>query len=116
MDTLDVIFRKDKQDGDVTAVFPSLPGASENEFTAYAHIGQHGAARAGWYYLRTRPATPEEYAPLLAELRSIYEQHRRRGGLARSRDGLADPERVTLRVVQRMTRRHAAQREEAACR
>lgn len=60
-----VIFRKFK-DGDIIALFPALAG-SNNPITcaSYMHIGQHGEAVAGT--LGT-PATPEEYADLLAEL------------------------------------------------
>lgn len=52
----------------ITAVFPTLPGTNNPAtFTVYAHVGQHGTGMRGWY-ADTRPATPEEYAPLLAEL------------------------------------------------
>lgn len=95
MSTLDVIFRKDGDE--VVAVFPSLPGTDQYDFTVYVHVGQHGTGVLGWYVLRTKPATEAEYAPLLAELRSIYE-----------RDG-----DCTLRVVQRMTARHRKERAEA---
>lgn len=67
-----VLFRVDS-DGDVTAVFPAYPydetGAT---VTAYAHVGQHSCASWEWVS-ETREATRDEAAPLLAELRSIYE-------------------------------------------
>lgn len=77
MNTLRVIFRAEKS-GEVVAVFPDTQGRSDpnrrgaNRLTCYAHIGQHGDASVGWYRT-TRPASPDEYAHLLAELRGIYE-------------------------------------------
>lgn len=66
-----VLFRAERAGiykGQITAVFPTLPGTNNPAtFTVYAHIGQHGTGTRGWY-ADTRPATPEEYAPLLAEL------------------------------------------------
>jgi hypothetical protein len=69
-DTLPVLFRF--SDGEVVAVFPTFPGTCGADFTVYAHVGQHSVGTFGWYYT-TRRATPEEYAPLLKELRRIYE-------------------------------------------
>lgn len=71
---LAVLFRADRHNGElwITAVFPSLIGTYDPAtFTIYQHVGQHGSASFSWYR-RTRPATPEEYAPLLAELQRIY--------------------------------------------
>jgi hypothetical protein len=66
-----VIFRADRRkDFEVTAVLPDEPAA--HGFVVYAHLGQHGHGSYMWYRT-TRAATPEEYAYLLAELRSIYE-------------------------------------------
>lgn len=98
---LPVIFRAEKS-GDfknqVTAVFPTLPGSGSHDFTVYAHVGQHGTGSHGWY-ARTRAAKPAEYAPLLAELRRIYE---------------GDPrEPVKLRVVERFTSAYDAERRKA---
>lgn len=76
MKTLPVVFRIDraKTDRQITAVFPTTPGTGDpTTMQCYAHLGQHGACSLDWYYSRTRPATPEQYAPLLAELRGIYE-------------------------------------------
>lgn len=73
METMRVIFRAERSGdfkGEVTAVFPDRhewPG-----MVCYAHIGQHGRCDSLWYRT-TRPAKPEEYADLLAELRAIYE-------------------------------------------
>lgn len=76
MQTLPVIFRRDrrKRDAQITAVFPTLPANRDGNMTCYAHIGQHGACSLAWYHDKTRPAAPDEYAPLLAELRQIYEE------------------------------------------
>ena len=59
-----------KDGGDVIALFPTLPEGF-GRVTSYQHIGQHGAADYGLVVWSTRPATPEEYAPLERELRSI---------------------------------------------
>ena len=40
--------------------------------TCYQHIGQHGEENLD-YYNSLRPASPDEYADLLAELKSIYD-------------------------------------------
>jgi hypothetical protein len=71
---LPVIFRVMKS-GEVIALFPTLPARLNGlELTSYLHVGQHGASSWKWYYTRShRPAKPEEYAALLAELRGIYE-------------------------------------------
>ncbi|UGY15205.1 hypothetical protein HAP48_0042890 [Bradyrhizobium septentrionale] len=53
---------------EITAVFPAELGAYDaNTMSCYAHLGQHGICDVGWY-IRTRPATPEEYADLKREL------------------------------------------------
>lgn len=74
-----VTFRIDKtpQDGrtEVTAVFlsrdthPTLLGTNR---VCYAHVGQHGECSLQWAHQNTRPATPDEYAPLLRELEQRY--------------------------------------------
>jgi len=94
---LPVIFRAQREYGQlwITAVFPTLLGTNDPyTFTIYQHIGQHGSATRAWYN-RTRRATPAEYAPLLKELRGIYEVSH----------GENDPI-IHLRVVQKMTRQH----------
>lgn len=102
MKTLDVIFRADRYGehaGEVTAVFPTLAATHDTYVVlSYAHIGQHGACDRRWYQSRTRAATPEEYAPLLAELRRIYE---------------TGENPVQLRVVQRWTRAHDDERRQS---
>lgn len=67
-----VIFRKFPESGDIIALFPELPGDSNYfaTFLSYQAIGQHGSASTGIIGVTT-PATPEEFAPLLAELRQI---------------------------------------------
>lgn len=67
-----VMYRE--QDGEVTAVFPTLRYRDDNDsddVTCYAHIGQHSAASWGWI-AETRGATPKEYADLHKELTGIY--------------------------------------------
>lgn len=88
MDKLQVIFRKwpKSEGGDVIAVFPEV----EENFrcvASYQHVGGHAACSRG-IIDHTKPATPEEYAPLLAELQSIYSRP-------------DDPEAVELAVRKR---------------
>lgn len=93
-DETPVLFRAERSGdfkGDVTAVFPTLPGT--NEFwtaSCYAHIGQHGSCSKDWYWT-TRPATPEEYASLKRELESA-------------------PFGYRLKIVKRWTKYHDAAR------
>lgn len=70
--TTRVIFRMDKHGKcrEVTAVLPD-EASGNSMMVCYGHIGQHGSCSYAWYH-RTRPATPVEYAPLLAELQGIY--------------------------------------------
>lgn len=69
-----VLFRVERNGpgrGSVTAVFPTIPAdASGHLMCCYAQVGQHSGCSWSWY-LKTRPATPEEYAPLAAELEAI---------------------------------------------
>lgn len=81
MDTVEVVFRVDTSTINeqrsplcrVTAVLPAIPGDYRGGMVCYAHVGQHASASFAWYSTQTRPASPEEYEPLLRELRSIYE-------------------------------------------
>lgn len=65
-----VLFRM--LDHEVVALFPAEAATVGNpqHCLCYAHIGQHSAADIG-IIGRSRPATPEEYAPLAEELRRI---------------------------------------------
>lgn len=64
-----VLFR---MEGDSpVAFFPELPATyHDDSMVCYAHLGQHGAA-SPVYVSRLKKATPEQYAPLKAELESI---------------------------------------------
>lgn len=69
-DTNVVVFRKFK-DGEVLALFPDLEyNRGQYQFVSYMHVGQHGSATT-FITSVTYPATPEEYAPLKAELERI---------------------------------------------
>jgi hypothetical protein len=74
-----VRFRIDKarEGAQVTAVFLSRethPTNHESYRMCYAHVGQHSECSLEWMRRRTRAARPDEYAPLLAELRQLYEK------------------------------------------
>lgn len=56
--------------GDLFAYFPEEPADRNGNMTSYSHIGQHSACSPD-YAAESRPATPEEYAALKAELESI---------------------------------------------
>lgn len=64
-----VVFRADRgKEPEVTAVFPCEPADLDGRYmSCYAHLGQHGSCGLEWYS-STRPAKPEEYASLKAEL------------------------------------------------
>ena len=64
-----VIFRVFEPEGDVIALFPGMPEGT-GFINSYQHIGQHGAATPS-LIKELRPATEEEYLPLLKELRQI---------------------------------------------
>lgn len=65
-----VLFRYDKVCHDILAVFPDMYWVSygSKRVTCYAHIGQHHECHLDYVREETRPAKPNEYADLLAEL------------------------------------------------
>lgn len=80
-DTVYVVFRKERKPteddifygNDVTAfIYGDGIPVNYGKIMCYQHIGQHGEASLD-YYNSLRPASPEEYADLLAELKSIYD-------------------------------------------
>lgn len=70
-DDTPVIFRADRKDGSITAVFPTIAGSvgDPSSMSCFAHVGQHSACCLEWYR-GTRPAKPTEYAELKRELES----------------------------------------------
>ena len=68
MQTLQVIFKK--LQGEVVAIFP-FEQWNGSTLVSYMHNGQHSGFDAHLAY-QCPNATKEEYAPLLAELKSIY--------------------------------------------
>jgi hypothetical protein len=71
MEHTPVVFRVWKgDDSDIFALFPTIDG-SVGFCSCYQHIGQHGSADYTRCIMQSRPATPSEYEPLLAELVSI---------------------------------------------
>lgn len=93
-EVLPVIFRAEKSGrfaGSVSAVFPTEPWTSASgSLTVFD--GSHCDGSLAWYRERTRPAKPEEYAPMLETLRRIYET-----------SPPADEAPITLKVYRRMT-------------
>lgn len=68
-----VVFRKFRNDWkQVIALFPGIAASDTlGECQSYMHTGQHSTADYSAVVRRTDPATSDEYAPLLAELRAI---------------------------------------------
>lgn len=64
-----VIFRK-WRDGEILALFPEIEHNGPL-CTSYQHLGKHGGADYHGCIQRTMAADPEEYQPLLKELRQI---------------------------------------------
>lgn len=60
-----VVFRV--MQGEVTALFPECD-YGQGLCYCYAHVGQHSSADYTHCIRASRPATPEEYAPLQREL------------------------------------------------
>lgn len=66
-----VHLRTFRKTGEVIALFPEIPATRTGDTCeSYMHVGQHGGAYPGPIQ-GTRPATPEESAPLAAELERI---------------------------------------------
>jgi len=66
-----LVNEKNPKDPDLFAYFPDENYDNEGRYkTAYSHIGQHSSASPE-YAAESRPATPEEYAPLKSELENI---------------------------------------------
>jgi len=67
-----VVFRRERRkDGEVTAVFPTIPADVEGrQMTCYAHVGQHGGCSLAWYN-GTRAAKPEQYRDLAREIEQL---------------------------------------------
>jgi hypothetical protein len=58
-------------EGDVVALFPTIPADLSGHCSSYQRIGQHGAADYHHVLGRTRLARPEEYLSPMAELTRI---------------------------------------------
>ena len=65
-----VIFRKWRDNQEVIAIFPELPGSNAYNCTSYMHIGQHSSCSVDLTPYTT-PATIQEYTPLKQELENI---------------------------------------------
>lgn len=71
MSKVKVVFRKFKDSGEVIAIFPEINWDAYGAVTSYMHVGQHGGADRYQIATKTVKASPDEYANLLAELKSI---------------------------------------------
>ena len=68
MECTAVVFRMDRE-GVVFALFPELPADNRGFYCdCFQHVGQHCAADYYGCIRHSRPATPTDYADLLAEL------------------------------------------------
>lgn len=68
---LPVVFRKFGKNGDVIALFPTVPATpNPYEMMSYMHVGQHGAASDDLASV-TVAATPADYKDLLRELTNV---------------------------------------------
>ena len=66
-----VIFRK-WPNGDVIALFPQIAASVDGYLCqSYMTIGQHDGATPFLMYKGTKPAKPEEYEELMAELKQL---------------------------------------------
>jgi hypothetical protein len=66
-----VMFRKCKDNGEITAIFPEIIENDRYDYMCYAHVGQHGTASWGWVLSKTRPAQVHEFEQLLCELHRV---------------------------------------------
>lgn len=67
---IDVVFKKDKNDGEIVAFFPNEIADNKGNILCYAHIGQHSAASIA-YMKECLNASIDEFADLALELHSI---------------------------------------------
>jgi hypothetical protein len=66
MKSIEIIFRFWKNV--VIALFPYIIDNNRGDVMCYQHIGQHGSADYGYIIESSKPATKEQYQPLLNEL------------------------------------------------
>ena len=72
---MEILFRMEKinEEGNEQplALFPHNVADLRGNVTCYAHTGQHSAADYDYTMKKSRPASYEEYEPLIEELQSI---------------------------------------------
>lgn len=76
VDTMKVIFRKDKNDGEVVAFFPETVfdgSVNYGMIMSYAHVGQSGEASIR-YFQECKSCDKKEYGELLKELKWYLNQ------------------------------------------
>ena len=68
-----VIFRKDKRNGEIDAIFPEIIGTHDPyTMSCYAHIGQHSTCSMCHVWYNTIKPTEEEIQPLKKELEELF--------------------------------------------
>lgn len=73
LDTVPVIFRKWKDNGQIIALFPTIVSTLVAPYCeSFMCIGGHGSADYSYMLLETLPATPDEYAHTKQVLENIY--------------------------------------------
>lgn len=99
-----VIFRKflgSWTNGEIIALFPDLPDGRPGMVLSYMHTGQHGAASMnliGGEPRTTRPAKPEEYAALKAELEHLGPEPYKLAVIQRTPKGTNQPLNIQSRT------------------
>jgi hypothetical protein len=65
-----IIFRRGAG-GNTFALFPCLKATPDGHWVSFQHVGRHAAANYTLCVAHSRPAKPEEYAELKAELEGL---------------------------------------------
>ena len=92
-----VVFRKmNGKNGEIIALFAEEPADAEGKLcSSYQHVGQHGAADYPHIIRNSKPAKPEQYAALKAELEGIgYSLEVRQKYYLSGRQGQKNPHRI----------------------
>ena len=69
--TIDIVFRVYKDNGETLALFPHEVSNINGNVTCYEHTGQHGEADYGHCMSITKPATEGQYKNLKIEMENL---------------------------------------------